>query len=318
MKPWAETAGLKPKNKFIIIHMTTLYIFVEKRAAELTARIARLLDGRYAIQAIETESALREALPGSKQALVFTDLEKKRLLPLLRQCRSVLPATAFIGTLPETEPLAPLPDVDCHWLSASFTDFELLSRVASAAGQVELLDALANSAQRDEVSNLLNRRYFIQRASEEISLSKRHLSPLCVVILGIDYYRMYLDSYGYAFMNAMLRFLADQISGMIRHEDIVARLGDDEIAILLPRSTEAGAGVFTTRLVTHLNQLSFQHDAYVEDIAVSAGLVGYPLSDFPQVDADSLIRYGRHALHQAKSAPDGMKLCLFSEIRPAF
>lgn len=304
--------------------MTHIYVLAEKQAAKLTTRATETVGERYPVQVIEDEQTLLEKLPDSRHAIILAAIEPTRFMSLLQQCRSVLASTTLIGILPEAESSVPaleipMLDMDCHLLTADFTDFDLLSRIASAVRQAELLATIAKTSQLDEVSSLFNRRYFMQRASEDISLSKRHLSPLCVVILSIDYYRMYLDSYGYSFINALLRFLADKINGMIRHEDIVARLGDDEIAILLPRSTEAGARIFTARLVENLNQLSFQYGAYVEDIAVSAGLVGYPLADFPQADADTLVRYGRHALHQAKSdSEEGLKVCLFSEIRPSF
>lgn len=299
--------------------MTHLYVLAEKQAEKLAARATNTVGERYPVQVIEDEQTLLEKLPGSRHAIILAAIDPTRFLALLQQCRGVLPSTTLVGILHEAESSVPALDMDCHLLTADFTDFDLLSRIASAVRQAELLATIADTSQLDEVSSLFNRRYFMQRTSEDISLSKRHLSPLCVVILSIDYYRMYLDSYGYSFINALFRFLADKINGMIRHEDTVARLGDDEIAILLPRSTEAGARIFTARLVENLNQLSFQYGAYVEDIAVSAGLVGYPLTDFPQADADTLVRYGRHALHQAKAdSEEGTKVCLFSEIRPGF
>lgn len=298
--------------------MTCLYILSEKSADALAQRAISLVADRYPVQRFGTEAALLEALPRTGQAVVISDLSSEALMAVAKQCRASLAGVSFIAVSASPEPHVALLDSDFLWVSPDFTDFDLLSRIASAVRQAELLATVADSSQLDEVSNLFNRRYMMQRVGEEISLSKRHLSPLCVVILSLDYYRMYLDSYGYSFINALLRFLADKINGMVRHEDIVARLGDDEIAILLPRSTEPGARIFAVRLVESLNQLSFQYGGYVEDIAISAGLVGYPLNDFPHTNADSLIRYGRHALHQAKSDPDNtLKLCLFSEIRPA-
>jgi diguanylate cyclase (GGDEF)-like protein len=158
----------------------------------------------------------------------------------------------------------------------------------------------------------------MQRLGEEISLSRRHLSPLCCVVVGINLYQVYLDSYGYNFINALLRFLADKIGGMIRHEDIVARLGDDEIALLLPRSSEKGAKIITDRLVQQLNEAIFKFGNYEEEVSVCAGIAGYPLSDGSSADADVIIRYARHALHQARNTDhDDSGVQLFSEIKPA-
>ena len=303
--------------------MTFIYVLSDElssHSGSLAFRAAEAVGERYPVQGFNTERELLDKLPDSRQAIVLLKAEPAKLVPFIQLCRSALPGTAIIVALPDALPTLEIPvlDMDCHLLPAGFSDFDLLSRIASAVRQSELLATLADRAQLDEVTNLFNRQYFMQRLSEEISLARRHVSPLCCVIVSVDYYRMYLDSYGYSFINALLRFLADRINGLVRHEDILARVGDDEIAILLPRSTEAGAKIFTSRLVESLNQLVFNCGAYAEDIAVSAGLVGYPLSDFPNADADTLVRYGRHALHQAKVDPDeSLKVRLFSEIRPA-
>jgi diguanylate cyclase (GGDEF)-like protein len=302
-----------------MVDMTFVYVLANQ-PAQLAFRVAETLGERYPVQAVQTGCALLDKLPDSRQAIVIVELAVDEIVPLIALCRGVLPGTALIAVLPESVLVSELPvlDMDCHLLSSDFSDFDLLSRVASALRQTELLATIADSTQLDEVSNLLSRRFFIQRLGEELSLARRHASPLCCVILSLDYYRMYLDTYGYHFINALLRFLGDKISDMIRHEDTLARLGDDEIAILLPRSSEAGARVFTNRLVETLNQLVFSDGNYTEDIVVSAGLVGYPLTDSERADADTVIRYGRHALHQAKADDDeaSQKVCLFSEITP--
>ncbi|WP_373532831.1 GGDEF domain-containing protein [Vampirovibrio sp.] len=300
--------------------MTFIYV-LSNQPTPLAFRVAEAVGERYPVQAIQTERELLEKLPDSRQAIVFVDCEIGQIAPFTVLCRSVLPAATVVAVLPDATPIAEVPvlDMDCHLLPVGFSDFDLLSRVASAIRQSELLAVMADSAPLDEVTNLHNRAFFMQRLGEEISLARRHAGPLCCVVLSLDGYRMYLDSYGYHFMNALLRFVGDAISGMTRHEDTVARLGDDEIAILLPRSSEAGAKVFTTRLVETLNALVFNNGAYSEDIMVSAGLVGYPLPDSVNPDADTLVRYGRHALYQAKADDDEAlnKVCVFSEIKPA-
>ncbi len=283
-------------------------------------RVAEVVGERYPVQSIGSVQALFDALGDPLQAVVLLQAEPDRLVTLLRQCRNLLPGTVLVALYPAnaTGEAYSVLDTDCLFLTEGFTDFQLLAVIAAAVRQAELLSSIADSTQLDEVTNLFNRRYFMLRLSEEISLSRRHLSPLCCVILSVDLYRMYLDSYGYTFVNALLRFLADKVGGMVRHEDMIARIGDDEIAILLPRSTEAGAKIFTSRLVQNLNQLVFKYGNYVEDIAVCAGVAGYPFADMPNADADTVVRYGRHALYQAKANPDSpQKVQLFSEIRPA-
>jgi diguanylate cyclase (GGDEF)-like protein len=302
--------------------MTAIYVLAEGFAfspAALEAQLVTLVGDRFTVETIATLADIHAHLGQVQQAIVFCSGKPDVLLSIMGECRSVLPSVAFVALLEENSSgNIPVLEMDCHFLRSPFDEFALLSQVASALRQSELRAALKDTDQTDEVVNLFNRRYLMQRLGEEISLSRRHLSPLCCVVVGINLYQVYLDSYGYNFINALLRFLADKIGGMIRHEDIVARLGDDEIALLLPRSSEKGAKIITDRLVQQLNEAIFKFGNYEEEVSVCAGIAGYPLSDGSSADADVIIRYARHALHQARNTDhDDSGVQLFSEIKPA-
>lgn len=301
--------------------MTAVYVLADENLPdidELERALRKVAGDRYTVECIPYMDALQARLSEVRQAVVFFSAPTRKLTSVIHQCREVLPGTACVAIVDEAQiPELPVFETDCHFMRRPYDDFSLMSRLSSAVRQAELLTNLSNSAQTDEVTNLFNRRYFIHRLGEEISLSKRHLSPLCAVIIGVNFYQMYVDSYGYDFVNAMFRLISDKITASIRHEDIVARVSDDEIGILLPRSTEKGARVFADRLVRHLNATIFKFGGYEEELSVCAGLAGFPLPDEAPADADTLIRYGRHALHQARCR-DEEENCiqLFSEIRP--
>ncbi len=303
--------------------MTTIYLLADEclpDVSELEKHLKASTAKRYVIERVPGVDALRDYLAGSMQAVVFSGTPADHMTVLTQQCRAVLPATAFVSVIDSQDTdNAPILETDCHFLRRPYDSFMVLNELSSAIRQCELLATLSGSAQLDEVTNLYSRRYFMQRLGEEISLSKRHLSPLCCVIIGISLYQMYLDSYGYDFMHGLFRFVADKIGSSIRHEDLAAHISDDEIAILLPRSTEKGARVFTNRLILDLNASVFRYGGYEEELSVCAGLIGYPLPENLPADADTLIRYGRHALHQARCSEDEhVRIRLFSEIRPAF
>ncbi len=298
--------------------MIEIYVLCQ-RPETVIARLNALLGDRFPIKTPESETALLEQLWDAPQAVIFSDLPVSELVPLLERCRFARTATALIGLLPEGSHASPLPilDIDCHWVFATGSDFEWLNSLGGAMRQAQLLATLSESSQRDEVSNLFSRQYFMTRLTGELSLAKRHQAELSLVVLGLDCYQIYLDSYGYQFVNGLLRFLGEQIIGMIRHEDVMARIGDDEIGILLPRSAEAGAKTLAARMVKTLNAQVFSHGGYTEEVLVSAGLVAYPVVDARCEDADTLLRYGRHALYQSKADADDLpRVCLFSEIVP--
>lgn len=304
--------------------MSKLYVLADSAlgdAAALMAQLRAIVAERYAVESVPGAEQLEQALAQAQRAVVV--LASDNLIALnarIQQLRAVCPATACIALLDasaHSEPSALL-TADCHVVRQPWTDFSLAGAVSAALHQVDLLAMLSGSAQLDEVTNLLNRSYFIKRLGEEIALSRRHLTPLCCVAVGIGGYQLYLDSYGYQFINGLLRFVGDKISTLTRQEDLVARIGDDEIGILLPRSTEKGAKVFTNRLVLTLNSLRYKQDGYEEELSASAGVAGYPLADGSEADADTVMRYARHALHQARCSSDAhVGVQLFSEIKPA-
>lgn len=298
--------------------MIELYVW-SQQPERITARLAGLLEKSAPIIVPATEAELLERLWDAPQAVVFSDLSVTELAGLLERCRFARAASALIGYLPaESNTLQPsMFELDCHWVTETGSDFEWRNSLGGAMRQAQLLATLSESAQRDEVSNLFSRPYFMTRITGELSLAKRHQAELSLVVLGLDCYQLYLDSYGYRFVNAMLRFLGEQIIGMIRHEDVMARIGDDEIGILLPRSTEIGAKTLATRMVQALNSLVFSYGGHTEEMLVSAGVVAYPVANANCPDADTLLRYGRHALYQSKADEDeACRVCLFSEIVP--
>lgn len=305
--------------------MATIYILSNDAlsahcpASTLETQLQELVDGRYPVDIVQDMAQLKQCLSDTRQAVVFLAAPLLQIKTIIQQCRDVLPATAFVVLSAETElSKATVFEHDCHFLSQPNAPLQCLTQLSAAIRQSELLSSLMEGSQRDEVANVFNRRYFHQRLSEEISLSKRHLSPLCCVILGINFYQIYLDSYGYEFINGLIRYTVEKVISLTRHEDIIARLGDDELAILLPRSTEKGAKVFTNRLVQALNACVFTIGEHQEMLSVSAGVAGFPLPDNSTATADTIIRYGRHALHQARctDAEDTLPVCFFSEINP--
>ncbi len=192
---------------------------------------------------------------------------------------------------------------------------ELSARINAALQLSELRHLIEDSAQLDDITELYNHHYFIKRLGEEMSLAKRHLSPLSCVIIGISYYDVYLDSYGYQFVANFMNQVARVIKEQVRAEDIVARIGNSEIAFLLPRSSEKGSMALTRRIINKVEDISVFMGDQVEHLHLNAGIAGYPSADEAELDPDTLVRYARHALHHAK-CQENIKIQLFSEMKP--
>jgi diguanylate cyclase (GGDEF)-like protein len=87
---------------------------------------------------------------------------------------------------------------------------------------------------RDYVTGLFNRRHFEGRLDEEVARSHRHGNPLSLIMTDVDHFKKVNDRHGHQAGDAALRELAKRIKKMFRREDVVARMGGDEVAILLP------------------------------------------------------------------------------------
>jgi len=273
--------------------------------------------GRSPIQGYESLGNLQSALKDVTQAVVIlsgTANDVKATVPKLKAFQPFVTVLAVLSPDAITTDLGPDVDVITTPVNAA----ELTARLKTLSRLSELMGAMVHSAQFDDVTQLHNGRYFINRLNAEISLAKRHMSPLSCIVLDISFYQVYLDAYGYDFVNDLLKHLALIVESHKRHEDIVARVGDHEIGILLTRSTEKGARIMARRIIDQIESVPFVRDEASEPLTVVAGIVSFPIpnEDQQQTDANMMLRYARHATHQAKEADaDGIQL--FSDITPS-
>ena len=120
------------------------------------------------------------------------------------------------------------------WINA-ITRLAVYCLVALLAAQVHLLLKREHDhATRDALTNLLNRRAFIEAGVAEVERSHRYGHALSVLYLDLDDFKHLNDTYGHDVGDAALRATARAMLGVLRATDLVARLGGDEFAVLLP------------------------------------------------------------------------------------
>jgi len=291
---------------------------------QLEALLATSAPNRFELRSVSTLEDLKVALSQAAcPSIIITELETDSLNGFMQDCLHLTRACSII-TLVEDPDGRDVPEFpqsgwnqDAQFLKYPTDDFTLSAALAVAQQMCLLHQQMLTGNKLDEVDNLLSRSYFMHRLSEEISIARRHKQPLCCVIISINYYRMYLDSYGYQFTNALLRFVGNEINRLVRYEDQVARVGDDELALLLARCSEEDAKKLIERLAHTLNRLRYQYGDYEEELSVCAGVASFPLPDNAPATPDILIRYAHHALHQAKTSDEAEHcVTVFSEIKP--
>ena len=120
------------------------------------------------------------------------------------------------------------------------------------------LEDSARLADRDALCPIFNRRAFEREVTREISLAERYGTPLCLIFIDLDRFKLINDQFGHATGDKVIQHVAQTILDNVRQSDIVGRLGGDEFGIALThaefqdaqtkaRTLEAIIGALTVR-----------------------------------------------------------------------
>ncbi len=110
---------------------------------------------------------------------------------------------------------------------------EVLSLREDRARLQQELDKAAHLADRDALCPIFNRRAFERELAREISLSERYGTPLCMIFIDLDRFKLINDRFGHATGDTVILHVAQTLVDNLRQSDIVARLGGDEFGIAL-------------------------------------------------------------------------------------
>lgn len=121
-----------------------------------------------------------------------------------------------------------------------------------AASNIELqrlYKQLAEQATTDGLTGLFNHRHLLERLEEEVAKAKRYGTPLSLLMIDIDDFKPFNDTYGHPQGDKLLREVADILRLGVRQKvDLVARYGGEEFVVLLPSTPSTGAEVAAERL----------------------------------------------------------------------
>jgi len=162
-------------------------------------------------------------------------------------------------------------------------------------------EALIELAFTDFLTGLKSRRYFEERLDHEIKRAERNGSPLSVVLIDVDHFKLVNDSYGHQAGDRILREIASRLMIGRREIDTVARYGGEEFIIILPDTNLVGADHVAQRLREDIESTGFavSSSSQLAQLTISLGVASVPRDAQSKSD---LLEAADVALYEAKNS----------------
>jgi diguanylate cyclase (GGDEF)-like protein/PAS domain S-box-containing protein len=173
-------------------------------------------------------------------------------------------------------------------------------RHAEEAKRAEREALLEQQARFDHLTRLANRHVFYTALSDEARRQTRGTQSLSLLLVDIDYFKLFNDRYGHLEGDRVLKQVADILKlTACRVADLVARFGGEEFVLLLPMTDTAGATAIAERILSAIGAEAIPHsDSPSGSLTVSIGLACWPGNKW--LDRDALLLSADKALYEAK------------------
>jgi len=151
----------------------------------------------------------------------------------------------------------------------------------------------------DSLTGLYNRKHLMETLENEVARSKRHKHDFSVLVIDIDHFKEYNDTYGHLAGDEVLSRLATVFKESVRSCDYVARYGGEEFILVLPEIGPEDGVKAAERIRKKVAKESFAGDGKPIQITVSVGVASYPKDGD---DSQSIIRHADTALYKSKES----------------
>ena len=174
-------------------------------------------------------------------------------------------------------------------------NLEILNQVESARKQAELYRELAGT---DSLTNLVNRRQFLEIAEAAIQRVKNNQGQLTIMMLDIDHFKDVNDQYGHKAGDQVLSAVAASIKNSLRPGDVAGRNGGDEFVVLVSGAAPDQCFKIAERIRRAVAQQTFHIGKSIVGVTISLGLAW--TNPERMFSLDALINYADQALYAAK------------------
>ncbi|MFD2264319.1 diguanylate cyclase [Lacibacterium aquatile] len=258
-------------------------------------QVVEAANGNEALDRLKTDTSIR---------LVLMDYHMPDMdgIEMTRRIRAQHP--------PDRLALIGVSSVGSHTLSAQFikhgaNDFlnkpflreEFFCRVVQNLRMLDLLDHLRESASRDFLTGLHNRRFFYESGASLMATAKRGQISLTAAIVDVDFFKQTNDTYGHEAGDLILRKVAECLTRHLRESDMVARIGGEEFALLTVNMAPDSASDYFEELRQAISEIRIVHGGKSIGATVSIGVHIGSADNLP-----ALIDLADQSLYKAKAA----------------
>lgn len=153
----------------------------------------------------------------------------------------------------------------------------------------------------DELTGLANRRHFNDCFMREWNRSMRELTPLSLILIDVDCFKAYNDTYGHQAGDRCLKEIASKIKHKSRRAiDVTARYGGEEFAVIMPNTDLAGALTVAESMRVGIEKSRMIHASSQAAPFVTLSLGVAAIAHFSDTDSEQLIKKADQALYEAK------------------
>jgi diguanylate cyclase (GGDEF)-like protein len=278
--PSLNDPGLDLPSKLLIVDdsptiRATLRLALGSQSALITAR-----DGEEAWQQLLADRGIE---------LVLTDLDMPNLdgYGLLRRMRAidnyrirntpVMVITGLEGTAAKEQAFEAGAN---DFIAKDIDHIELRARVRAHLQLARIIRQLEESrrilreqAYTDSLTGLVNRRAFFEQAERSLTSMQRRREDLSIVMIDIDHFKDVNDRFGHGAGDHVLKEMARVFLDNIRAEDLLARIGGEEFALVLPYTSQLAGGIMAERLRRAIKATEFDYLGRCISVTISQGLV---------------------------------------------
>ncbi len=317
MKVPLSISPCPPERKTSVKPLRVLLVEDSENDAALLLHQLKRLDFEIALTRVETAAALSAALDEHAWDIVISDYRMPHFnglaaLEMVREHSRHLPFIIVSATIGE--------DIAVDSMRAGANDYvmknnlprllpaiqrelqEAKTRTESLAARKAQQEKLDYLAYYDAVTGLANRSLFLERLAQRMQLATDSGSKVAVGLIDLERFKNINDSLGQSAGDSLLRQVAEWLTQNVGNANLLARVGADHFAILLPEIRQDGD---VTRLLDKKREAFSGHSFFLDGTAFRIAFKG-GLSIFPDdsANADTLFKNAEAALKKAKATGD--------------